>query len=400
MAYIQLSKEMQDRIREDRANHTVNPFACTDEDVIRRNPDKDKATIMRPAYVRDVEKIMNVPYYTRYGDKTQVFSLQKNDDISRRLYHVQLVSRIARNIGRSLNLNVDLIEAISLGHDLGHTPFGHTGERKLNEIYHARTGRYFNHNVQSARILDKVLPVNVSLQTLDGIICHNGEMELQEYRPEPTPTFAEFDAKMNLSLNDEKGIRKLIPGTLEGCVMRVSDIIAYLGKDRQDAIKLGLLDNDSLFSDLEIGRFNAEIINNMTVNIVERSYGQPYLKMDSEYFEAFSRAKQENYDFIYKVDGASKVYTEEIYPMFEQIYERLYKDLTEGNKDSIIYRHHLDYVGEYTSYYRDKNIYLQEDPDDIVVDAIASMTDDYFVDLYKYLFPKGKHRIKYRGYFD
>ena len=135
--------------------------------------------MQRPAYVRDIEKIMNVPYYNRYSYKTQVFSLVRNDDISRRALHVQYVSRIARNIGRLLGLNIDLIEAIALGHDIGHTPFGHAGERALSKLYHEHTGRYFNHNVHSVRVLDNICCQNLSLQTLDGIICHNGEMEMK-----------------------------------------------------------------------------------------------------------------------------------------------------------------------------------------------------------------------------
>ena len=158
--YIPLSKELEERIREDRENHVKNPYACSDDAVIRRDMAHDKQTIWRPAFVRDCEKIMHIPYYNRYADKTQVFSLYKNDDISRRASHVQLVSRTARNIGQALNLNLDLIEAISIGHDIGHTPFGHAGERKLSQIYHDHTGRYFNHNIHSAMVLDRIFPVN------------------------------------------------------------------------------------------------------------------------------------------------------------------------------------------------------------------------------------------------
>ena len=117
-SYHNLSEEVQNRITEDRKNHVVNPYAFQDEDVLRRDMGHDKANLWRPAFVRDTEKIMHLPYYNRYADKTQVFSLYKNDDISRRSQHVQLVSRIARNIGSLLGLNVDLIEAISLGHDI------------------------------------------------------------------------------------------------------------------------------------------------------------------------------------------------------------------------------------------------------------------------------------------
>ena len=205
--YIPLSKELEERIREDRENHVKNPYACSDDAVIRRDMAHDKQTIWRPAFVRDCEKIMHIPYYNRYADKTQVFSLYKNDDISRRASHVQLVSRTARNIGQALNLNLDLIEAISIGHDIGHTPFGHEGERKLSQIYHDHTGRYFNHNIHSARVLDRIFPVNLSLQTLDGIICHNGEMEMQAYKPQAYTDFKVFDQKMEMCYT-EKGATK------------------------------------------------------------------------------------------------------------------------------------------------------------------------------------------------
>ena len=111
--YNSLSKDLQQRILEDRKKHKENPYAFRDENIIRRDMEHDKANLWRPAFVRDVEKILHIPYYNRYFDKTQVFSLYKNDDISRRGLHIQLVSRIARNIGRVLNLNLDLKPLLS-----------------------------------------------------------------------------------------------------------------------------------------------------------------------------------------------------------------------------------------------------------------------------------------------
>lgn len=397
--YHNLSEELQARITEDRKNHMVNPYAFQDEDVLRRNMEHDKANLWRPAFVRDVEKIMHIPYYNRYADKTQVFSLYKNDDISRRSQHVQLVSRIARNIGRLLNLNLDLIEAISLGHDIGHTPFGHAGERKLDELYYGETGRHFNHNIQSARVLDKIFRLNISLQTLDGIICHNGELELQEYLPQPYRDFAIFDERVEACYQDFQANKKLIPATLEACVMRVSDIIAYLGKDRQDALKLKLFKEEPSYTGGEIGTSNAEIINNMIVNIVENSYGKPYLKMDEAYFQAFSTGKRENYEMIYGNQTVEKVYREQIHPMLEAVFHRLLEDARSGNQDSVLYKHHIAYIQDLTHYYSDAQ-YAENEPEDIVVDYIASMTDDYFIDLYKFLFPKGKYKVDYIGYFD
>ena len=274
--YHKLSEKVQKKILEDRENNWRNPYACKDAAVIRRQ-DKDRANLWRPAYVRDVEKIIHSPYYNRYTDKTQVFSFYQNDDISRRALHVQLVSRIARNIGRVLGLNEDLIEAIALGHDIGHTPFGHAGERILSQLYKEQTGRYFNHNVHSVRVLDGMFDRNISLQTLDGILCHNGEFEQKEYRPVSEMDFAEYDARVEACYQDENAISRLVPATLEGCVVRISDMIAYLGKDRQDAVKAGLLENTECFSKTELGTNNAEIVNNLIVNIIENSYGKDYI---------------------------------------------------------------------------------------------------------------------------
>lgn len=397
--YISLSENIQKQIESDQKNHVLNPYAFQDKDVVRRYEGHDQASVWRPAFVRDCEKIMHNPYYNRYADKTQVFSLYRNDDISRRGSHVQLVSRIARNLGQVLGLNLNLIEAISIGHDIGHTPFGHAGEYKLDEMYFTRFGKHFHHNIQSARVLDTIFPVNVSLQTLDGIICHNGEIEQQEYRPVEEMSFDVFDARMKQSYTDFGSVAKLVPSTLEACVMRVSDMIAYLGKDRQDAIKLGVLQDEGVFADLGIGRINAEIIHNMTVSIIEHSYGKPYLSMSPEAFAAFSIGKKENYQLIYQNESDTKLFKEQIYPMFEAVFHKLYQDISEGKKDSVIYTHHINYVKEHTKYYGNRVEYEALPKEDIVVDYMASMTDDYFIDLYRYLFPNGPYHVEYVGYF-
>lgn len=396
--YINLSKELSERIMQDRAAGAENPWAFKDENITRRNEGHDKGSIVRPAFVRDVEKIMHIPYYNRYSDKTQVFSFYKNDDISRRALHVQLVARIARNIGRVLNLNCDLIEAIALGHDIGHTPFGHAGERMLDTLYYRNTGRYFNHNVHSVRVLDGVVKRNISMQTLDGILCHNGELELKEYRPSALNSFGEFDDKVEGCYVDRNNIGRLIPSTLEGCVVRISDIIAYLGKDRQDAVKLGLIDEQD-FEKGAIGSTNSEIINNLIVNIIENSYGKPYILMDGEYFDALKKAKKDNYASIYANKELNDIYDNRIRPMIEQMYERFLKDAVSKNESSYLYKHHVDYVKSINKYSADAAPYEETEPNQLVIDYIASMTDDYFIDLYKEMFPKSSLGVVYRGYF-
>ena len=157
--YEQLSEEVSEKIEK----RLYGNSGFDETKVIRRDNSRDTATAVRTAFIRDTDKIMHCPYFNRYSDKTQVFSFYKNDDITRRMLHVQLVSRIARTIGKALGLNLDLIEAISLGHDIGHTPCGHAGEKILDEIFSSHTGRRFSHNIHSVRVLDKIFPYNISL---------------------------------------------------------------------------------------------------------------------------------------------------------------------------------------------------------------------------------------------
>lgn len=390
LKYESLSSELTEKIENDRHSGNLPNLAFDEAKVIRRDNNKDKASVIRTAFIRDIDKIMHCPCYNRYADKTQVFSFYKNDDITHRSLHVQLVSRIARTIGKVLNLNLDLIEAISLGHDIGHTPFGHDGEDFLDEIYFSHTGRHFSHNIHSVRVLDKIYPYNISLQTLSGIAAHDGEIELCEYHPKPLDSFSEFDKQIEDCYIDKKNVRKLVPSTLEGCVMRISDIIAYLGKDRQDAEKAHII-NSSDFSSGAIGTYNAEIINNLIVNIVENSYGKPYIKMDEEHFAALKQAKQDNYELIYKNEKVKADMYSTVKPMMTEMYEKLLNDLISSDKSSPIFTHHIDYVN--TAHYKRSVPYEKTEPNLLVTDYIASMTDDYFIELYQHLFPNSKREI-------
>lgn len=399
LRYKRLSPKLESEIKNDIKEGKKNPYAFDEENAIRRNSSKDKNTLLRPAFVRDIEKILHLPFYNRYADKTQVFSFYNNDDITRRGLHVQLVSRIARNIGRLLGLNLDLIEAIALGHDLGHTPFGHGGEEYLNKLLWQNTGRFFNHNVHSVRVLDKMFCRNLSLQSLDGILCHNGEFEQQEYRPKKGKTFQQMDAEIESCYTQgSEAIKKLVPSTLEGCVVRISDMIAYLGKDRQDAVTAKIIKGYDKFESEEIGKKNAEIINNLVVDIVENSYGKEYILLSESAYKDLKKAKEENYKYIYKNEGTNKEYGD-VEPMFGEVYERLLTEIKKGNEDSIVYKHHITYIEEQQKYYESCD-YRKEDANQIVVDYMAGMTDDYFLQLYKYLFPESKKEIRFHSYFE
>ena len=396
-----LSPQLQQRIRQDRAAHWLNPWRCADESALRRvDAPRDRATLWRPAFVRDVEKIIHLPAYNRYAGKTQVFSFRSNDDIARRGLHVQLVARVARDIGAALGLNLDLIEAIALGHDIGHTPFGHAGERWLNEVFHARTGRWFRHNVHSVRVLDRLYRRNLSLQTLDGVICHNGEYEQRVFRTSGLASFAEFDAVVqDCMARGDEAIRHLAPMTLEGCVVRISDIIAYVGKDRQDAELAGLLGPQDRFETGPSGAYNAWALQHLTVDIVENSYGKDHIEMSERAFEELAAAKRENYRVIYRSPTVEGECDDVISEMFARMYDRLRDDLVAGDESSPVFAHHIRAVERYAGYY-DQPYDWQADLDQTVVDYMASMTDNYFVALFELLFPGERGLTPNRSYFE
>lgn len=364
-----------------------NPFACGDLAAIRRVPERDLDTPLRPAFVRDVEKILHMPQYNRLSGKTQVFSFRANDDLCRRGLHVQLVSRVARDIGRALGLNLDLIDAIALGHDIGHTPFGHVGERYLNESYHRRTGRWFFHNVQSVRVLDVLGWRNLSLQTLDGVICHNGEFECQAFETSGLNGFDTFDRVVERCWEQgDDAIRHLRPMTLEGCAVRVADIIAYVGKDRQDAIRAGICEEGS-FADGLGGAYNAWALSAFVTDVVEQSVGKPCLQMSEEAFLEMSRAKRENYELIYGAQQVNGDFSLGVGDVFEGMYAQVLEDLKAGKEDAPVFRHHIRMVSEWLAHYG-RRYDWRADLDLTAVDYISSMTDDYFVAYACSLFPE------------
>ncbi len=383
-----LSDELIERMSDDRARGWKTPYRTSDEDAVRREErPADRSSIWRPAFVRDVEKILHMPAYNRYAGKTQVFSFRSNDDLSRRGLHVQLVARIARDIGYALGLNCDLIEAIGLGHDLGHTPFGHAGERCLNDVFHGRTGRWFFHNVHSVRVLDKLYGRNISLQTLDGALCHNGEYEQRVFELSGLSSFGEFDRVVDECVSGGGAvIGHLRPMTLEGCVVRISDIIAYVGRDRQDAIEAGLLTGDA-FEDGLGGAYNSWILTHASADIIEHSYGKDRIEMSEELFAEIRRAKAENYAKIYRSSGIEGERAEVLARAFELMYERCLDDLHKRDESSFIFRHHITRIEEQLAHYGHTYDW-QSDPEQTVVDYIASMTDGYFAELATKFFPQ------------
>ena len=249
-------------------NETVlSKYACKSEDGIWIKEDKED---IRPIFFRDIDRIIHSLGYTRYIDKTQVFSFTKNDHITHRVLHVQLVSKIARTIGRSLTLNEDLIEAIALGHDIGHSPFGHKGEKYLNDICIKENIGYFCHNAQSVRVLKNLEKLNISLQTLDGILAHNGEILINKYKYNKNKTKDDFSKDLKNAIQYKDYSKRIVPMTLEASVVRLSDIIAYVGRDIEDSIKIGIIKREDLPKSITnvLGDNNSKIVDTLIKDII------------------------------------------------------------------------------------------------------------------------------------
>lgn len=395
----ELSDEANELVSALVTGSATNPYATQNASAIRRDvTDRDRDSVLRPAFVRDAEKIMHMPAYNRLAGKTQVFSFRENDDLTRRGLHVQLVARVARDIGYALGLNLDLIEAIALGHDIGHAPFGHAGERFLNAVFHEHTGRWFFHNLQSVRVLDVLYGRNVSLQTLDGVICHNGEFERQVLRTSSLGSIEEFDTMVDdCWCRGEEAIGHLAPMTLEGCVVRISDIIAYVGKDRQDAVRVGLVD-ESAFDDGLGGSYNAWALKAFVADVVEHSVGQARIAMSEGAFAEMRRAKRENYHKIYGADEVDGAFDRGMSELFCGLYEHVVDDLKAGRTESPVFRHHIRYINRWLGHYG--HTYAWEDDLDLTaVDYIASMTDDYCMSILEYLFPGASRLFPKRDHF-
>jgi len=337
-----------------------------------RNPDQNPD--YRQAFCVDADRILNSLAYTRYIDKTQVFSLIKNDHLSHRVLHVQLVSRIARTIGRYLGLNEDLIEAISMGHDIGHPPFGHDGERILSQLTQKHGAGFFHHNVQSIQFLENIerhgQGWNLTLQTLDGILCHNGEVHFRQIKPLRNKNFTDFDTTLEWMKTKEKPDQ--MPMTSEGCVVRTADTIAYIGRDFEDAIRLGLITREDLPSICAspLGNTNGTIVYALVTDLITGSMGTPHVGFSEKIFEALLAFKKFNYERIY-ANPLIKAHLNAVETIYPHLFETLLKDLDDDNQESTIFTRFLKGI---SLEYQEKHTHAE-----IVRDFLSGMTDSFFL---------------------
>jgi dGTPase len=356
-------------------------LACRSRDAVRRTAESLRGH--RQPFAQDADRILHSKAYARYIDKTQVFSLVDNDHITHRVLHVQIVSRIARTIGRFLGLNEDLIEAIAMGHDIGHPPFGHEGERILSVICRRHGLAFFQHTLQSIQFLDRFERSgsgwNLTLQVLDGILCHDGEVHSRQLRPKRHKDFAAHEREMAAKQSDPEV--QLMPMTLEGCVVRLSDTIAYIGRDIEDAIELRLIAREEIPASctLLLGNSNGTIVYTLVADLLAESRhvrraatgdaASDFIGFSEEMGQALSRLKDFNYQRIY-TNPAFKPDFIKIYHCYEQLFAH-YLDRSVKAAVDVSTRGFLHSMG---------SSYLEtHSPAAQVRDYLAGMTDAYFL---------------------
>lgn len=360
----------------------LSSLACLSRDGVRRRAEDLQG--YRQPFAQDADRILHSKAYTRYIDKTQVFSLIDNDHITHRVLHVQMVSRIARTVGRFLGLNEDLIEAIALGHDIGHPPFGHEGERILNRLCRQHGLDGFQHNIQSVQFLDsfekKGAGWNLTLQVLDGILCHDGEAHTARLVPDRDRDFVSFDRL--LAAKSKDSMHKLLPMTLEGCVVRLSDSIAYIGRDIEDAIELKLIDRSEIPKQCGkgLGISNGTIVYTLVTDLItgnarlrdahKEDADQDYVGFSEEIAGLLLDLKTFNYERIY-TNPAFQPDNKRIHVCYEQLFDYYMGRMAHDPTASEVGRGFLNsmpaaYIKKYP-------------PAAIVRDYLAGMTDDFFL---------------------
>lgn len=349
-------------------------YATRSSQAIRRRFEQRIQEGHRQDFAVDADRILHSRAYTRYIDKTQVFYLIEHEHISHRVLHVQLLSKIARTIGRYLRLNEDLIEAVALGHDIGHPPFGHDGERILSQLCQEHGVGPFLHSVQGVWFLERVEKngrgLNLSLQVLDGILCHDGETHLERLAPDREKTFQHLEEEIQQKLADPN--LPLKPMTLEGCVVRLADTISYVGRDLEDAITLNLISREELPAVVaeRLGRTNGAIVYSLVSDLITHSYNKNYVGYSPEVGQALKTLRDFNYRRIYD-NPRIKQETGKIEELFADLFQRFFRDITAKQHDSPIWREYLANM--------DEEYYNQAPPALIVRDYLASMTDATFL---------------------
>lgn len=374
-------------IRE-KQEESLSPYAAKSRQSLGRIIEEKKCPV-RTDFERDANRILYSMEFRRLRHKTQVFFNAKNDHICTRMEHVLHVGSIAVTIARTLNLNQDLTYAIALGHDLGHAPFGHSGEKVLDRCMKKINPDYsFQHELHSLRVVDRLATrvsrekiyekcgLNLTFEVRDGIACHCGE-NYSEYR-------LERDCNKNPACLYNLKSRTQKPYTLEACVVRLVDKIAYVGRDIEDAVRVRLMDINDIPKEIcdELGYTNAEIINTLVCDMIENSYGRDCVQLSKEKGEALERLINENVRLIYQADKIKR-YEKTAENTLEGLLFNLLESLKDPerlkNSELRVYRKFYNFIQDIG--------YSAEDTDEQkVVDFIAGMTDNFALSCYEEIY--------------
>lgn len=352
------------------------------KDLYRRRD--SRADDVREPFFRDLTAIIHSYPFRRLKHKTQVFFAPQNDHICTRIEHVMHVATIAVTICNKLGLNTDLAWAISVGHDLGHTPFGHTGESIISDLIRKNGGYGFCHEINSLRVVDYLINdgkgINLSYGVRDGIINHCGEKFEQFLSPSSRP--AELDGIRT---------RTFLPCTWEGIVVRMSDKIAYMGRDLEDAISLRIVSKDDIPVPVlkNLGAKNGEMIDTMVKDVITNAGTHGMIGFSDPVYEAMLSLHKFN---------ISRIYTSSHLVNYHQYIERIIRTLWHYLSE-IFDRHGFDtekyasekttLAGEFGHYLgKMKNFYMnvEKSHENIIQDYVSGMTDTFAIDSVKELF--------------
>ncbi len=342
---------------------------------------------MRTVFERDGQRILHSLSFRRLRHKTQVFLLPENDHIATRMEHALYVASISATVARALGLNSDLVNAIALGHDLGHAPFGHEGEQALNEVVEP-FGLKFEHELHSLRTVDHLAKIigkqgaglNLSFEVRDGIVSHYGETAEPLVEPD-------LDKDPSGLYQTRRGVSK--PATLEGCIVRIADRVAYLGRDLEDALRAHLIKTDDVPLGVKntLGATNGQIVGTLVEDLIEGNHNHPgAIGFSREINSAVRSLYEFNYNRIY-LHPRVKRHSENARRILKLLFERLYEYLTDGDdfkgdKPGVFTQ--LEYFVRYTECEQGA------DPAQVVMDFISGMTDNYAVRCFEELYiPRG-----------
>lgn len=351
-------------IAERQEEQTLHPKASLSKNHSRFRPDNED---YRLPYKRDVDRIIHSKAYARYIDKTQVVYLIENDHITHRSLHVQLVSSFARGIAEILRLNVDLVEAISLGHDVGHPPFGHEGEGYLSALSKEYGNGPFAHPLQSCRLFTEIEPLNLNLDVYDGFLCHDGGMCGYRLAPRFGKTWESHEQDKANKKNDPDN--NIWPGTLEGCLVKICDTLSYVGRDIEDAISIGILTRDQVPQTI-LGNTNRNILGVLASDLIRQSYGKDYIALSEEVYSALKSLRAFNFQNIY-IHPKLKIESKKIKRSYRILFEMLLEDLEKQRENSHVWK---EFVRSKSELYASQTSSVQ-----MVVDYIAGMTDSFFI---------------------